>query len=728
MGTRLAAYRVCSATVFVALSCGTTVPVVAQNLHAHTPSVSGMPQGVPFFCSNPTVTSAGNGAWSDARTWSTRRVPGANDKVVIAAGHHVTYDSVSDSRLDCIEVRGHLAFSHEKDSRVKVGTVMVLEEGHLEIGSSARAIAPNVTVELVVADQPINTDVDPGQVGTGIIALGRVTMHGAVKTPTFVRVRREPLAGETTLDLEQPVAGWKGGDYVVIPDTRQLRASERETGFSSQTERVQIVSMSGAQATLAAPLRFAHRGARDAAGTLKFLPHVGNLSRNVIVRSENPRGTRGHTMFISHADIDLRYVEFRDLGRTRMGALNNTRFASDNQPLKMGTNQIGRYAVHFHHHSGPKTTPGNGYQFTLVGNAVSDAAKWGMTIHRSHYGLIQDNVVYGTRGAGIVTEDGSESFNVFDHNFSIQSAGNQSPVDSGYGGSALDLGGEGAAFWFRGPNNYIRNNVGANGQKSGFALSTAALGTVRIPAFKGADTSRAAESVQFDTSNASVLEFANNEAYGTTQTGLAWVWNGTVSTFAAWHLSQHGFSGIPPEKLIVDKLTVLGDPSMLALPSEKPVGVLIANYISRSVTVTNADIQGMRVGVSSPFFYNQTPEPGRSGGSVVIENSHFRNQIGVNVATGYVTGNTAAPVKSAVVRNSAFESLDSRAAETWPSESISMNYGMTPRDPKPRAPVHVYDYNKQPGNDFRVYYSYQAPEAAAPCHNAIPGIGGWVCK
>src|SRR2546427_11983698 len=169
MGSRLAAHCVCSATVFVALSCGMAVPVLAQNLHAHTPSVSGMPQGVPFFCANPTLTSAGNGAWSDARTWSTRRVPGANDKVAIAAGHHVTYDAVSDSRLDCIEVRGHLAFSHEKDSRVKVGTVMVLEEGHLEIGSSARAIAPNVTVEIVVADQPINTDVDPGQVGTGII-------------------------------------------------------------------------------------------------------------------------------------------------------------------------------------------------------------------------------------------------------------------------------------------------------------------------------------------------------------------------------------------------------------------------------------------------------------------------------------------------------------------------------------------------------------------------------
>ncbi len=346
---------------------------------------------------------------------------------------------------------------------MKVGTLMVLEEGHLEIGSVANPVALQVTAELVIADQPINPEVDPGQVGTGIIGLGKVTMHGAVKTPTFVRLRREPLAGHTTIELEQSVAGWRAGDEIVIPDTRQLRASERGSSYASQTENVQIASISGSLVTLAAALRFNHPGARNAAGTLQFLPHVGNLTRNVIVRSENPAGTRGHTIFISHADVDMRYVELRELGRTKMGALDNTQFGSDERPLKIGTNQIGRYAVHFHHNFGPKTTPTNGHQFTLIGNAVDGAPKWGITIHRSHYGLIQDNVVFNTQGAGIVTEDGSESFNVFDHNFSIQSAGNQSPLGSGYGGPVLDLGGDGAGFWFRGPNNYIRNNVAADG-------------------------------------------------------------------------------------------------------------------------------------------------------------------------------------------------------------------------------------------------------------------------
>ncbi len=43
----------------------------AQDVHNHTPAVSGVPQGVPFFCANPTVRSIGSGAWSDSKIWST---------------------------------------------------------------------------------------------------------------------------------------------------------------------------------------------------------------------------------------------------------------------------------------------------------------------------------------------------------------------------------------------------------------------------------------------------------------------------------------------------------------------------------------------------------------------------------------------------------------------------------------------------------------------------------
>src|SRR5438477_1101450 len=110
----------------IALLVATGREVAAQAAHAHTPAVSGMPQGVPLFCSNPTVTSVGAGPWSKATTWSTGQVPGADDRVAIGAGHSVSYDVVSDAKIGCIEVSGTLAFSTKTNTRLNVVTLLVV--------------------------------------------------------------------------------------------------------------------------------------------------------------------------------------------------------------------------------------------------------------------------------------------------------------------------------------------------------------------------------------------------------------------------------------------------------------------------------------------------------------------------------------------------------------------------------------------------------------------------
>lgn len=704
---------------------------VAQDAHNHTPAVSGVPQGVPYFCENPTVTSIAAGPWSDAKTWSTGRPPRANDKVRIAAGHTVTVDSVSDVKLDCVEVDGTLRFAPDSNTRLKTGNLTVMEAGSLEIGTADHPIGAGVKAEVIIADQPIDKNVDPGQIGTGIEGLGKVTMHGSVKTPTFVRLAKEPAAGDTTLVFEQAVSGWMTGDHLVLPDTRQLRSNERGPNYEPQDEEVQVASISSNQVTLAAPLRHDHKGARDGLGKLEFLPHAGNVTRNVVIRSENPEGTRGHMIFIYHANVDLRYVEVRDMGRTKMGVLDNSEFDNSGRLTKFGTNQIGRYAIHFHHDFGPKAVPANGYQFTLIGNAVNGAPKWGITVHNSHYGLVRDNVVYNTRGAGIVTEDGTESFNIFDHNFAlrIEGSGDFAPR-SGYGGPTPDPGGEGAGFWFRGPNNYIRNNVAANADAFGFGLAAGSLGTVHIPASKGADTSQINETVPLDTTGAAVLEFTNNEAYGAMQAGVAWGWNGTVADLRVWHTSRHGLTATPADKLLVDHITVRGDKSVLSRQVETAAGVWISNYVAKTIVVRSADIQGMRVGVTSPFYQEfRAVEPSRGDGSVAVDGGYFRDYIGVSVATVYSSSaENGAAVKSATVRDAVFDPLDVPADPLNPSVAISMNYGMQSADPDPRDPISIYNFNKKQGDNFKVFYSLDAPPSAAPCHDARAGIGGWVCK
>ena len=63
----------------------------------------------------------------------------------------------------------------------------------------------------------------------------------------------------------------------------------------------------------------------------------------------------------------------------------------------------------------------------------------------------------------------------------------------------------------------------------------------------------------------------------------------------------------------MEKLKVRGDVSALGGMSESPVGVWVSNYISRSVTVTEADVQGMRVGVFEPVLLSseRRGRPGR---------------------------------------------------------------------------------------------------------------------
>ena len=720
--------RIASIVLLVALA---TPFVIAQDIHNHTPAVSGVPQGIPYFCADPTVVSVASGAWSDSQTWSTGKPPISNDKVRIAPGHSVILDEVSNARLDCVEVRGVLRFAIGKNTRLTVANLTVLDEGTLEVGTAAEPLAPGAVAEIVIADQPIDQMIDPAQIGTGVEGLGTIVMHGSAKLPTFVRLANEAAAGDTILQFEEALHGWTPGDRLVIPDTRQLRTNERGVDYQPQDEQVEIKDVSGTRVTIVQPLRYAHKGARDAGGKLEFLPHVGNVSRNVVIRSENPAGTRGHILFTSHANVDFRYVEVRDMGRTKMGVLDNSEFNASGQLVRFGTNQIGRYAIHFHHAFGPKQSPANGYQFTLIGNSVVGAPKWGITVHNSHYGLVRDNVVYNTRGAGIVTEDGTESFNVFDHNFALRAEGSGDFAPrSGYGGAGPDPGGEGAGFWFRGPNNYIRNNVAANADAFGFGLAAGSLDTVRIPAFKGADTSREEETVALDTTDAPVLEFNNNEAYGAMQAGVAWGWNGTITNLRAWHTSRHGVTAMPTDKLILDNVTMRGDTSILARQVESPAGIWLSNYILKTVVVRNANVQGMRTGISSPFYQGfRDAEPGRGDGSVSVEGGYFQNYIGAVIATVYsASAEAGAAVKRAVIRDSIFEPLNVPADPLNPPAAISMNYRMAPADPEPRDPIAVYNFNNKAGDNCKVYYSLEAPERVAPCHETRTDIGGWVCR
>src|SRR5215472_8696311 len=125
----MTSHRVSCMVLLLFLSCYAVGPATGQDVHSHTPGVSGVPQGVPYFCANPTVTSVATGPWSDAKTWAGGKVPQSNDKVTVATGHTVTLDTATDTKLDCIQIDGNLRFATDRNTRVQLANLMVTDAG-----------------------------------------------------------------------------------------------------------------------------------------------------------------------------------------------------------------------------------------------------------------------------------------------------------------------------------------------------------------------------------------------------------------------------------------------------------------------------------------------------------------------------------------------------------------------------------------------------------------------
>ena len=74
-----------------------------------------------------------------------------------------------------------------------------------------------------------------------------------------------------------------------------------------------------------------------------------------------------------------------------------------------------------------------------------------------------------------------------------------------------------------------------------------------------------------------------------------------------------------------------------------------------------------------------------------------------------------------------FEPLDVPVDPLNPPSAISMNYRMASADGDAREPIVISNYNAKAGDNLKVYYSLDAPQDTAPCHDTRPGIDGWIC-
>ena len=712
---------------------------------------------IPRFCADPTIVARTSGPWSDPNTWSTGQVPGSDSRVSIPQNMQVTYNVHSEAEIDCIEIaeQGELAWATNQDTRLRITVLQVLPHGTLTIGAPGHPVSPNHKAELIIRDVPLDVHgKDPSQYGNGLTVFGNITVHGAPVDRAYVRLASESHLGQSTLQLEQAPSGWKSGDRLIIPDTRQIPFRKKQK-YLSQAEEPTVLTLAGSTLTLTAPLQFDHWGPRNADGEVGpiergMLPHVGNLTRNVLIRStrlaetsktnyclgadnvNNPSScvTRGHTLFTRRATVDIRYASFEHLGRTTNESLNNTSVDGNGTPTSIGLNQIGRYSLHMHRVMGPVNTANTGYQFTLLGNVIEGMLKWGLAVHDSHYGLIKDNIAYDGQGAAITTEDGNESFNVFERNFVVHTkAGDQeqvleSPKRGGVFSNRRLFGTTRDGFWFSGMNNYVRDNVVANSPDFAYNYNGYYLTPNQpIPNFRGAN-------METDSTihvALPVLESARNEAYGATGQGLWATWSrgccnvgkylevSLFKNYRIWHVNHSGAEFYHESRNTLDGFILRND---VAVTAQSQGGSLRFNrgfhfsnksYENGQTIFRNIDMQGFNVGVRLPLRpEDKTEEPNVT----VLENSFLKNYVNIEGGLPNID------LMETIIRNVRTETLNIPAISGQPSQPtpIHMRYSLSRHTVlvNRTGRTHVFDFNGIPGNNFDVYFEEQAPDYPIP--------------
>jgi hypothetical protein len=403
---------------------------------------------------SPLVQSARSGAWSSGDTWVGGKVPAAGSRVQIRAGHEVVYDQESVTSIRAIFVAGRLTFATDRDTRLDVGIIRIQagdsisEEGvdpdvhashaqpgqpapALEVGTAARPVERGHTALVrLVYFEGMDRQAWPGIVDCG----GRMEIHGAELSQTWTKLGATARTGDKRIVLSERVEGWRVGDRVLLSSTtRQNKAQKTfrpSVRDNTQTEERFISGIEGAEITLDRPLEFDHIGDGNYRG------EVANLSRNVVIESADP-SVRGHTMYHRGSTGSIGNAEFRHLGKEGL---------------------LGRYSIHFH--LCRDTMRGA----SVVGASIWDSGNRWITIHGTDYVVVRDCVGYHSVGHGFFLEDGTETFNVFDHNLAIQACvgkplpGQMLPFDHN----------EGAGFWWANSLNTFTRNVAAECDEYGY--------------------------------------------------------------------------------------------------------------------------------------------------------------------------------------------------------------------------------------------------------------------
>jgi hypothetical protein len=164
------------------------------------------------------VIAQTSGRWLDPATWTDGKLPEDGDRVLIPEGISVTINGqVEHANLEWVRVDGRLAFAPHASTLLSVTTLLIGQDGLLEVGTQDERVAENVTARIEILPRPDRDRVsDPFDLAGGVLSAGIIRMYGATKT-AYVFSRSHLAKGTKDIESEAAAEGWRVGDRLLFP-------------------------------------------------------------------------------------------------------------------------------------------------------------------------------------------------------------------------------------------------------------------------------------------------------------------------------------------------------------------------------------------------------------------------------------------------------------------------------------------------------------------------------
>src|SRR5262245_8301167 len=328
-------------------------------------------------------SAAKSGRWSDANTWSDKKVPAAGSLVTIDAGKEVVLD-VNTPALNGVTVNGKLSFANTAD--VELTTEWIMVHGELEIGTEKAPHTRKATITFTnnVKDEDISgVGGNNDKVDRGIMLMGgTLNLHGN-QTNTWTKLSSTANAGAASIQVLN-AAGWRVGDGIVLASTDY---------DPRQAERRNIAAIRGNTITLDKKLEYMHFG--KITFEVDERGEVGLLTRNIKLQASADAAESfygGHVMAMVGSKMFVEGVEFNRMGQNMT---------------------LARYPIHWH-------LIGDAKGQYIKNASLHDTYNRCVTVHGTNFLRVENNVTYNTVGHCFFLEDGIEHGNEFVKNLAIQ--------------------------------------------------------------------------------------------------------------------------------------------------------------------------------------------------------------------------------------------------------------------------------------------------------------------